>query len=162
MRLSLQDFAMWLSGTTLSMALTDSTWAFPAIESVHVIAITLVFGSIAIVDLRLLGLASRERDPHDLIRSILPITWIAFALAAVTGVLLFVANPISYSANFYFLGKMILLLLAGLNMILFHLFAHRHLDRAGAILPKLSGGASLTLWVVVVAFGRWIGFTLQQ
>jgi hypothetical protein len=160
--LSLQDFAIWLSETKLSMALTDSTWAFPAIESLHVIAITLVVGSITIVDLRLIGLASRERDPRDLIRSILPITWGAFVLAAVTGSLLFVANPISYAANFYFLGKLILLLIAGLNMVLFHLFAHRHLERAGALLPRISGAASLTLWVVIVAFGRWIGFTLQQ
>jgi hypothetical protein len=141
------------------MALTDSVSAFPAIESLHVIAITLVVGSIMIVDLRLVGLASRERDPRDLIRSILPITWIAFALAAVTGSLLFAANPISYVANFYFLGKIVLLLIAGLNMIAFHLVAHRHLDRAGALLPKASGGASLALWVAIVAFGRWIGFT---
>lgn len=144
------------------MALTDSTWAFPAIESLHVIAITLVVGSIAIVDLRLLGVASRARDPHDLIRAILPITWIAFATAAVTGALLFVANPIGYVANFYFFGKLVLLLVAGLNMVLFHRFAHRHLGRTGARLPKISGAASLTLWVVIVAFGRLIGFTLQQ
>jgi hypothetical protein len=142
------------------MALTDSVSAFPAIESLHVIAITLVVGSIMIVDLRLIGLASRQRDPRDLIRSILPITWGAFALAAVTGSLLFAANPISYVANFYFLGKIVLLAAAGFNMILFHLFAHRRLDRADAIVPKVSGAVSLLLWVVIVAFGRWIGFTL--
>ena len=160
--MSLQDFAQRLSETKLSEALTDSTWAFPAIESVHVIAITLVVGSIAIVDLRLLGWASRGRDARELIRSILPVTWSAFALALATGSLLFVANPISYAANFYFLGKMALLLVAGLNMALFHAFSHRHLSREGAVLPKLSGGASLTLWITIVAFGRWIGFTLSQ
>ena len=158
--MSLQDFATWLSGTRLSIALTDSSWAFPAIESLHVIAITLVVGSIMIVDLRLLGLASRDRDPRELIGAILPITWIAFATALVTGSLLFAANPISYAANFYFLGKAALLAAAGFNMLLFHLFAHRHLDRERAVLPKLSGGASLLLWVTIVAFGRWVGFTL--
>jgi hypothetical protein len=155
-----QDFAQSLSETSLSMALTDSTWAFPAIESAHVVVITLVVGSIAVVDLRLLGLASRGRDPRDLIRSILPVTWVAFTLAVITGSLLFVANPISYAANFFFLGKMALLLVAGLNMVLFHVFAHRHLDSEGALLPRVSGGASLALWVTIVAFGRWIGFTL--
>jgi hypothetical protein len=155
-----QDFAQSLSETSLSMALTDSTWAFPAIESAHVVVITLVVGSIAVVDLRLLGLASRGRDPRDLIRSILPVTWVAFTLAVITGSLLFVANPISYAANFFFLGKMALLLTAGLNMVLFHVFAHRHLDSEGALLPRVSGGASLALWVTIVAFGRWIGFTL--
>lgn len=157
---SLETFALWLSQTPLSIALTDSAPAFPAIESAHVIAITLVVGSIAIVDLRLLGLADRRRDPHELIRSILPVTWGAFLLAAITGSLLFVANPIGYSANFFFLGKLALLAIAGLNMLLFHLFAHRHLGRTGALAPKISGGASLLLWVSVVSFGRWIGFTL--
>ena len=158
--MSLQDLATWLSETRLSVALTDSELAFPTIESLHVIALTLVVGSIAIVDLRLLGLASRGRDASELIRSVLPITWIAFALAAVTGLLLFTANPISYSANFYFIAKLCLLAVAGLNMILFHVFAHRHLATEGALTPKISGGVSLALWVTIVAFGRWIGFTL--
>lgn len=158
--MTLQDFAIWLSETRLSIFLTDSETAFPAIESLHVIAITLVVGSIAVVDLRLLGVASKQRDPSELISSILPITWLAFGFAVVTGTLLFTANPISYSANFYFLGKLGLLAAAGLNMVLFHAFAHRHLTTEGALAPKLSGAASLTLWVTIVAFGRWIGFTL--
>jgi hypothetical protein len=158
--MSLESFATWLSETRLSVALTDSQSAFPAIESLHVIAITLVVGSIAIVDLRLVGLASRNRDPADLIRAILPVTWSAFGIALVTGLLLFCANPISYTANFYFLAKLLLLGIAGLNMVLFHAFAHRHLQTEGAIAPKISGWASLLLWVTIVAFGRWIGFTL--
>jgi hypothetical protein len=158
--MTIEDFAIWLSETRLSIALTDSELAFPAIESLHVIAITLVFGSIAVVDLRLLGLASKRRDASELVASILPITWLAFGLAVVTGALLFVANPISYSANFYFLGKLVLLALAGINMVLFHIFSHRHLATQGALAPRLSGAASLTLWITVVVFGRWIGFTL--
>jgi len=158
--MTFQDFAIWLSESRLSIALTDSQLAFPALESLHVIALTLVVGSIAVVDLRLLGLASRKRDASELIGSILPITWIAFGFAALTGLLLFAANPISYSANFFFLGKLGLLAVAGLNMVLFHVFAHRHLATQGALAPRLSGAASLTLWITVVTFGRWIGFTL--
>lgn len=158
--MTIEDFAIRLSETPLSIALTDSEWAFPALESAHVIAITLVVGSIALVDLRLLGVAARERDARDLIASLLPITWVAFAFALVTGSLLFVANPISYSANIYFLSKLGLLVLAGFNMLLFHWFSHRHLGRAGALAPRLSGAASLGLWITIVAAGRWIGFTL--
>jgi hypothetical protein len=158
--MSLENFALWLSETPLSIALTDSEWAFPALESLHVIALTLVVGSIGVVDLRLLGLASKERDTSGLIGAILPVTWIAFTLAAITGVLLFSANPISYTSNFYFLAKLGLLALAGLNMLLFHLFANRHLADPAALTPRVSGGVSLVLWVTVVAFGRWIGFTL--
>jgi hypothetical protein len=64
--------------------------------------------------------------------------------------------------NFYFRGKLVLLLVAGLNMTFFHLVSHRHLQRAGALLPRLSGALSLVLWITIVAFGRWIGFTLQD
>lgn len=158
--MSVENFALWLSETPLSIALTDSELAFPALESLHVIALTLVVGSIGVIDLRLLGLASKQRDPAELIRSILPVTWVAFGLAAITGLLLFTANPISYASNFYFIGKLGLLALAGLNMALFHVFAHRHLANSAARTPKVSGAVSLILWVAIVAFGRWIGFTL--
>lgn len=158
--MTLHDVASRLAETRLSMALTDSPWGFPAIESLHVIAIALVVGSIMIVDLRLVGIGSLARDPRDLIRAILPVTWIAFAAAVVTGSALFVANPVSYVANTVFLAKMLLLVAAGVNMILFHMVVDRHLDRTGAALPRLSGGVSLLLWVVIVGCGRWIGFTL--
>lgn len=158
--MSLEDFAVRLSETPLSIALTDSEWAFPAIESAHVIALTLVVGSIAVVDLRLLGIAARERDARQLIAAILPVTWVAFAFALLTGSLLFVANPISYAANLYFRIKLGLLLLVGVNMVLFHVHSHRHLGTDGALAPRISGAASLGLWIAIVAAGRWIGFTL--
>jgi len=158
--MSLEDFAFRLSETSLSIALTDSEWAFPTIESAHVIALTLVVGSIAVVDLRLLGFAARERDASQLIASILPVTWVAFGFALVTGSLLFVANPISYTANMFFLAKLGLLVLAGLNMALFHVFGSKQLKREGALAPRISGAASLSLWIAIVAAGRLIGFTL--
>ncbi|MET0252082.1 MAG: DUF6644 family protein [Novosphingobium sp.] len=158
--MSIESFALWLSETPLSMALTDSEWAFPALESLHVIALALVVGSIGVVDLRLLGVASKQRDPAHLIRAILPLTWVAFAAALATGLLLFSANPISYASNFYFLAKLGLLGVAGINMVLFHAFAHRHLATPGALAPRVSGGVSLALWVTIVTCGRWIGFTL--
>jgi hypothetical protein len=158
--MSVEDLAIRLSETSLSMALTDSEWAFPAIESTHVIALTLVVGSIAVVDLRLLGLAAKNRDAKQLIASVLPLTWAAFALAALTGTLLFIANPISYSANIFFLVKLSLLLVACGNMLLFHFFTQKQLSREGALGPRLSGAASLGLWIAIVAAGRWIGFTL--
>ena len=156
----IKAFAHWVSETRLSMALTDSEWAFPVIESLHVIALTLVVGSISVVDLRLLGLASRQRDARDLIGAILPMTWAAFALAAATGILLFSANPVSYADNLYFRVKLCLLVAAAVNMLAFHRLAHHHLDRPDALAPKVSGAISLGLWIAIVALGRWIGFTL--
>ena len=90
-----------------------------AIETIHVIAITLVFGTIAIVDFRLLGLGSNNRPVTELCRDVLPWTWIAFAFAAVTGGLLFVSHATQYFGNTAFRAKMLLMLLAGINMVVF-------------------------------------------
>src|SRR6185295_12451186 len=97
----------------LSELIRGNELAFPWLESVHVLAITLVLGSIAVVDLRLLGVASRNRPVTRLIREILPVTWAAFGLAVLTGGTLFASNAVNYSHNFPFQMKMLLMLLAG-------------------------------------------------
>ena len=161
---SVQTAASWLQATAISTTIRESDWVFPAVESVHVIAFVIVVGSIFVVDLRLLGLASRRRGAAELTGQLLPITWSAFAVAAIAGVLLFIAKPVAYTANAFFLSKLVLLALAGVNMAIFHLFTH---ERLAGLPPggrepaaaKLSGFASLALWIGIVACGRWIGFT---
>ncbi len=164
---------MWLDA--LLQSLQDTSFAteirenenlFPWIESFHVLAITLVVGTISIVDLRLIGVASMDRAAGALVRSVVKITWGAFAVAALTGGLLFSANASTYGHNFFFRGKLVLLALAGLNMAFFHLFSAADLDTwgAGATPPfraRLAGALSLTLWICVIGFGRWVGFTLK-
>jgi hypothetical protein len=156
----------WLQDTTIATAIRENDVLFPWIETVHVIAVVLVVGSISIVDFRLLGLASRDRPVGRLMREILPLTWGAFAVAAIAGSLLFSSKAVDYAHNFFFQGKMILLALAGVNMAVFHAFTGRDTTRRNdAASPPLSariaGSTSLILWVTVVAFGRWIGFTLH-
>src|SRR3954467_7651458 len=91
-----------LEGTGLSKAILASLYAFPLIEGAHVIALTTVFGTIAIVDLRLLGVASGHRPFTRLAPEILKWTWIAFALAAITGGLMFITNAAAYFNNAFF------------------------------------------------------------
>jgi hypothetical protein len=86
---------------------------FPFIESVHVVAICLVVGSIFALDLRLLGFASVGRPVSRLANAILPVTWAAFAIAATSGFLLFISNATKYLANGYFDAKIILICAAG-------------------------------------------------
>jgi hypothetical protein len=157
----------WLEATPIAQAIAESETLFPWIECIHVLAITLVVGSIAIVDLRLIGFASRNHAVTRLTKDVLPCTWIAFLAAAITGGLLFISKATTYGHNFYFLGKMILLVLAGTNMAIFHLLISRDIERWGSTphttpMPaKVAGACSLCLWIAVVAFGRWIGFTLH-
>ena len=141
-----------------------SDWPFPAAEVVHVIAIVTVYGFIAIVDLRLLGLAGASRRYTQLATDALHFVWIAFVVAVVTGFLMFITQPTQYVANPWFVAKMVFILLAGVNMIIMEVIVARtsaqwH-DRGIPWAAKLAGGLSLSFWTVVVVCGRWIGFTM--
>ncbi len=154
-----------LYDTDLAGQIRENELAFPCIESIHVLAITLVVGTIAIVDLRLLGLASRERLVSRVTSDVLPLTWTAFAVAAVSGFLMFMSNAPAYSHNGYFRAKLVLLALAGLNMAVFQAYVSQDQDRWDKALPtprgvRIAAAISLLLWVLVVASGRWIGFTM--
>jgi hypothetical protein len=156
----------WLQSTALARTISEDEILFPWIESVHVLAIVLVVGTIAIVDLRLIGVASLDRAAGRLLREILPLTWGAFVVAAITGSLMFSSNARTYAHNFFFQGKVALLALAGLNMGLFHSVGANDIQRWGTtrqtpLAAKAAGAASLTIWAAVVAFGRWIGFTIH-
>ncbi|MBS1240031.1 MAG: hypothetical protein H6R45_737 [Proteobacteria bacterium] len=155
-----------IENSAFSSAIASSEWMFPTIETVHVFAIVTVIGTIAIMDMRLLGLASRNRTVKAMEHDTIPVTWIAFGLAVITGALLFVSKATSYMANPYFLWKMGLMLLAGVNMAVFHRILSKNIaewDAPGAAAPmaaKVSGLLSLLLWMVIPFCGRAVGFTL--
>lgn len=152
-----------LEATAVGTAVRQSTWLFPTIETLHVLSITLVVGTIMIVDLRLINVTSRNRPVSALMHETLPLTWIAFACAVITGSLLFSSSAVKYTHCWQFDCKMGMLLLAGINMAVFHLGSYRTVslwDRA-SMTPtgaRIAGGLSLAIWVTVIALGRWIGF----
>ncbi len=142
----------------------NSLKAMPFVEATHVLAVAVVFGTILIVDLRLLGYPDTRRSfarvHHDLVRW----TWGAFGVAVVTGVLMFLPNAATYLRNTAFFLKMGALACAGVNMAVFEL---RTMRRAASwdsqvpmpLAPRLAGGLSILFWLGVIGFGRWIGFT---
>jgi len=149
----------------LGITIAESTWMFPTLETVHVIALVTVLGMIAIVDLRLVGVGSRSLAVTKLSKDTLPWVWGAFVLAAITGSLLFISKATSYVVNPYFLWKLVMLSLAGMNMMYFHFFTYRtvehwDLDPSVPTGAKVAGALSLIFWLAVVFFGRAIGFTL--
>jgi hypothetical protein len=164
--MDLQSLFQWLYDTPVGTAIRENGTLFPWIESVHVLAITTVVGSISIVDLRLLGLTSKSRAVSKLTAEVLPVTWVAFVLAAITGALLFSSNAVKYAHNGFFVSKMCLLVVAFLNMVVFHVITSRgieHWDSSPKPPPgvRLAGAMSLTLWIAIIVTGRWIGFTMQ-
>jgi hypothetical protein len=149
----------------LGITIAESTWMFPTLETIHVIALVTVLGMIAIVDLRLVGVGSRSLAVTKLSKDTLPWVWGAFLLAAATGSLLFISKATSYVVNPYFLWKLVMLSLAGMNMMYFHFFTYRtvehwDLDPSVPMGAKVAGALSLIFWLAVVFFGRAIGFTL--
>jgi hypothetical protein len=156
----------YFENSALAGNIRENDLLFPFIESVHVVAICLVVGSILAVDLRLLGLASVNRAVSRITEGILPLTWGAFVVALASGGLLFISNATKYLGNGFFVAKMFLIGAAGLNMVIFHVIGTRDLPRweNDARLPvpaRLAGGVSILLWIAVVTCGRWIGFTMD-
>jgi hypothetical protein len=161
------DFSAFLksledSGAAASVR--SSLYYFPFLESIHVMALAVVFGTIVVVDLRALGIASRERPFTRMSNELLRLTWGAFAVSATTGALMFITNARVYAHNTSFRVKMVLLALAGLNMAAFHLTAGRSVARwdRSACAPRagrITAGASICLWIAIIVAGRVIGFT---
>ena len=153
-----------IEATRFATAIRDSIWMFPIIESVHVIGFTLVVGTIAIIDLRLLGLASVARSFERMWSDILKWTWAAFAVTVLTGLIMFTTNAQIYYHNPFFRTKMVLLLPAGINMGAFEVTAGRTVQswgnrRSAPPAGKAVAVLSLALWIAIIFMGRIIGFT---
>ncbi len=156
-----------LQETAIAVSIRDSLYLFPLLEAVHVIGLALVFGTIAVIDLRLLGVASAYRSFERMAADIMVWTWAAFAVTAVTGVLMFITNAVVYSGNVYFQVKVGLLVLAALNVLVFELTARRTVrqwDQAASAPPigKVVASVSLVVWIAVIFAGRMIGFTATR
>ena len=156
-----------LDHTPLATWVQADMLAFPGLEAAHVISVMLVFGSIAMLDLRLLGVSSRNFGVIRISDEVLPWTWASFLVAAVTGTLLFVGQATAYLNNNEFKIKMILLALAGINLAVFHFFTWSKVKNWNEGVPtpvsaKAAAVLSLCLWTGVVIAGRWIGWTLTS
>lgn len=160
-----QELLQWLYDLPTAALIRSNELAFPWLESIHVLAITLVLGSIAVADLRLLGLASTKRPVTQVLHEVLPVTWVAFTIALITGFGMFTSNALEYAHNKPFQFKMIMMLLAGLNMLAFQFVTFRSVGQWNDAIrtpsgARFAGAFSLLAWISIVAFGRWIGFTI--
>jgi hypothetical protein len=161
--MSMQSILESIQSSALAVWMRDTNPAMQVVEAMHVLAAVLVLGTMLIVDLRLLGLTDSSRAATRVGREMLPLTWLAFGVAVVTGALMFTTSALTYFANTAFQLKALALLAAGLNMAIFQLVTARGMtawDRAEPPRPaRFAGLASLLLWAAVVLLGRWIGFT---
>jgi len=159
------ELLRWLESTQLAMFISQSPWGFPALEMIHVTATTFVFGMITIVDLRLIGVAWKGSAITDLYRDVIPLTWMAFVVAAITGSLLFISQAMEYFGNIALRMKFAALVLIAINMLAFRLIIYPGVskwdrDTAVPVAAKLAGAISLAGWITVVACARWIAYLM--
>lgn len=143
--------------------LRESNNAFSIVESIHVLSITLVVGSIAVLDLRMLGIILRPIPVTRIARSVFPITWTGFAVSFSSGFMLFWAEAAKAYSNPAFRAKLIFLALVGLNPLIFHTTVYRRVHEWEVLhlapwRARAAAIASLTLWSAVIIAGRAIAY----
>jgi hypothetical protein len=153
-----------LEGSALAAALRGSTWLYPLVNAGHIVGIALLFGAIAPLDLRLMGVWSGV-PLSVLSRVLVPVAAIGLSLAAVAGSLLFITKASEYVASAFFQAKMLMLALGLANVAAFHALRRPREGRgsdpaplSSVALQRLHGATSLTLWLCVIVLGRLIGY----
>ncbi len=155
----LLSFFEWLENTDGSIAIRESIMFYPLVESTHVLTLCLFLGMIAMLDLRLLGVALRRVPVSEVAGRLLPWAAAGFVLMVISGVLLFYSGPVRAFQNIFFRVKMVMLVMAGLNAFVFHRGIYRKVaawdeDSVAPVRAKLAGFLSLLLWAGVVVAGR--------
>ena len=155
-----------LEASGLGRAMREWLWLYPSVEIVHILGIALLFGSIAVLDVRLLGF-SKTMSVRRLARHVLPWTAASFLLIIPSGLLMFVAHATDFISSPVFVIKLCLIMLAGVNAALFHSIAMRtanvwDIEEMRDLPPppsvRLAGAASLLIWVSVIACGRLLAY----
>lgn len=154
-----------LEKTRVGLEIRDSSWLFPVIESLHVLGIVVLVGSTGLFDLRLLGRGFLREWPVSRVKKeVTPWVWSSFALMVITGSLMFSYEATKCYTSWFFRIKISLLVLAGLNAVIFELGANRKMaawDSAGTVAPRsarIAAWASLILWAFIVGAGRGIAY----
>ena len=155
-----------LEASGLGRAMREWLWLYPSVEIVHIVGIGLLFGSIAVLDIRLLGV-SKSISVRRLSRHVLPWTAASFLLIIPSGLLMFTAHATDFISSPVFVVKMCLIMLAGVNAALFHAIAMRtanvwDTEEMRDLRPppsvRLAGAASLLIWIAVISCGRLLAY----
>lgn len=159
----IHSFLEWLGNTRWSVALLESYYVWPLVESTHVLTLALFVGTVVMMDLRLVGLAFRGVPVSAFTGRLLPWTRVGFAVMVVTGLLLFYSSPLRYYHNLFFRVKVLLLVAAGLNVWFFHSRIHRSVASWGGAFrspraARVAGLISVIAWTGVVFSGRLVAY----
>jgi hypothetical protein len=160
---ALQDLAQRIQDTPIGTAIAESRYAFPIIEGIHLIVLSVSVGLIFLTDLRLLGLIMRRVPVADVLRHLRPYVLGGFAIVFVTGGLLVWAEAVAVVDSPATPFKFAFMALAGLNAAYFEFVTARKSTTGDnlALLPRaarIAGLTSIGLWLLVIVFGRLIAY----
>lgn len=151
----------WLEASELARMMRGNLWLYPIVEIVHIAGFTILVGSVAMFDLRVLGFG-RSLPLQALGRHVLPWSVASLAVVVPAGLLMFSAHPMDFIGNKVFQLKLALIATAGLNAALFHTGVYRSAPSWNTQAPALARAhalASLAIWLAVICCGRLLAYT---
>lgn len=156
----IREFCEWLSATPLSQNIQDAFWVIPTVQTVHIVSIAIVMTLMAMLDLRLVGVAGRRQSLSDMAHRFLPWVWIALAVLLCSGTILIIGEPGRELQNIMFWIKMSSIAAAVVLTLIFQQVLRRNKGywERHRVAAALLGSVSLLLWVTVIAAGRWIAY----
>ena len=163
--MTLLEICEWLETTSLAIAIQESLYGFALLVGAHILGVAVSVGILLWVDLRLVGATLLSRPLPEVYRNLAPWFIVGFGIMLLSGTALFVAFASAAYGNLFFRIKLLLLLLAGANALLFHWFAARPHDRSGGAetptaAARLAGALSLAIWAGVIVMGRMMSYTM--
>jgi hypothetical protein len=161
--MSLLSFCQWLQNTDIGVGIRESIYAFPVIESTHVLALSLSVGTLVFLDLRLLGVAMKRQPVSEVFKQVMPFALFGFVIMFVTGILLFWCQAEKAYLSYWFRFKLIALVAAGVNAMVFQMTTyHTMAEWDKAPIPprraRLTGLISLLLWLAIITAGRTMAY----
>ena len=164
MALSVQAFCDWLAATPLSLLIQNTAWIIPTVQSIHIMAITVVIGAAAMTNLKMLGVIGRGQPTAAYVGRFLPWIWPTLAVLLATGAILIIAEPGRSLQNQSFIRKMILLVLAMAVTAATQIPVGKDAGfwestSARKMAGRVLGVLALCMWTGIVFAGRWIAYT---
>jgi uncharacterized membrane protein SirB2 len=156
----IESFCNWLSNTSLSLTIQTVMWIIPAVQTVHILCVAVVMSSMAMLDLRLIGIAGRRQSTSQMVNRFVPWVWGALPVLLTSGVILIIGEPSRELLNPYFRAKMVMLAtVIGITFVV----ARQNKKEASywegrRVAARWTGLVSLLLWVGIVTAGRWIAY----
>lgn len=159
-------FCHWLTQTYIGQQMQGNAYLFPTVEALHIMGSVALVASTSILSLRLAGLFLTDVPVSKVAKQFLPWAWVGFGFQVLTGVLLFMSEATQAYANVIFQVKMALIVLAGINALIFQQTVYRRVKTWDLSNPpfsaKFAGYASIAIWFAVIAAGRWLNSSVAN